>query len=48
MVVVEERVKEVELMEEIGRSLALSKLPLGFIQSSGFNKHFITPQGLEN
>lgn len=45
---VEERVKEVELMEEIGRSLALSKLPLGFIQSSGFNKHFIAPQGLEN
>ena len=35
-------------MEEIGRSLALSKLPLGFIQSKGFNKNFVAPQGLEN
>lgn len=35
-------------MEEVGRSLALSKLPLGFIQSAGYNKHFVMPEGLEN
>ena len=48
MVVVEDRLAEIELMERVGRSLALSKCPLGFIQSSGFNSHFVAPEGVEN
>lgn len=42
------KIQEIELMMNVGRSLALSQSPLGFIQSDGFNKSFCPPKGVEN